>query len=38
MPTLYTMVATQNIRRGDYVHIHNLDSMRGRGDWEKGEK
>ena len=31
-------VATQNIRRGDYVHIHNLDSMRGRGDWEKGEK
>ena len=31
-------VATRNIRRGDYVHIHNLDSMRGRGDWEKGEK
>lgn len=25
-------VATQNIRQGDYVHIHNLNSMRGRGD------
>lgn len=25
-------VATQNIDRGDYVHVHNLDSMRGRGD------
>lgn len=25
-------MATRNIRTGDYVHIHNLDSMRGRGD------
>ena len=24
--------ATQNIRRGDYVHIHNVESERGRGD------
>ena len=24
--------ATQEIRPGDYVHIHNLDSMRARGD------
>lgn len=27
-------VATRDIRQGDYVHVHNLDSMRGRGDWE----
>ncbi len=25
-------VATDKIRKGDYVHVHNLDSMRGRGD------
>ncbi len=25
-------VATRDIRKGEYVHIHNLDSMRGRGD------
>lgn len=25
-------VATQEIRKGEYVHVHNLDSMRGRGD------
>lgn len=25
-------VASHPIRTGDYVHIHNLDSMRGRGD------
>lgn len=25
-------IATQDIRRGEYVHVHNLDSMRGRGD------
>ena len=25
-------VATKDIFKGDYVHIHNLDSMRGRGD------
>ncbi|MGE1062169.1 UxaA family hydrolase [Megasphaera paucivorans] len=25
-------VATAEILQGEYVHIHNLDSMRGRGD------
>ena len=30
-------IATHDISRGAYVHVHNLDSMRGRGDWEKGE-
>lgn len=25
-------IATADIRRGEYVHIHNLDSLRGRGD------
>lgn len=25
-------VASREIRKGEYVHIHNLDSMRGRGD------
>ncbi|MEG0752357.1 MAG: UxaA family hydrolase [Angelakisella sp.] len=25
-------VATTDIKKGDYVHVHNLDSMRGRGD------
>lgn len=29
-------VATQKIKKGDYVHVHNLDSTRGRGDL-KGE-
>ena len=24
--------ATAEIKKGDYVHVHNLDSMRGRGD------
>ena len=28
-------VATHDIKRGEYVHVHNLDSMRGRGDLEK---
>ena len=28
-------IATKEIARGEYVHVHNLDSMRGRGDWEK---
>ena len=31
-------IATQEIRPGDYVHVHNLDSMRGRGDWQKEGK
>lgn len=25
-------VASQDIVKGEYVHVHNLDSMRGRGD------
>lgn len=25
-------IASHPIARGDYVHVHNLDSMRGRGD------
>lgn len=25
-------VATKDIHLGEYVHVHNLDSMRGRGD------
>lgn len=28
-------IATADIALGEYVHIHNLDSMRGRGDWTK---
>ena len=28
-------IATREIVKGEYVHIHNLDSMRGRGDLEK---
>lgn len=28
-------IATADIVTGDYVHVHNLDSKRGRGDWEK---
>ena len=28
-------VATQDIAPGDYVHIHNMDSKRGRGDWKE---
>lgn len=27
-------IATKDIKKGEYVHVHNLDSMRGRGDWE----
>lgn len=30
-------VATADIPEGAYVHVHNLDSMRGRGDLERGE-
>ncbi|MVB10968.1 Altronate dehydratase [Caprobacter fermentans] len=29
--------ATKEIKKGEYVHVHNLDSMRGRGDL-KGER
>ena len=28
-------IATREIIKGEYVHVHNLDSMRGRGDLEK---
>lgn len=27
--------ATADIKYGDYVHIHNVESKRGRGDWKK---
>ncbi len=29
-------VATAAIRTGEHVHVHNLDSQRGRGDWSDG--
>lgn len=31
-------VASRDIRKGEYVHIHNLDSMRGRGDLPAGKE
>jgi len=31
-------VATKEIKKGDYVHVHNLDSMRGRGDLPNNKK
>ena len=31
-------VASHDIRKGEYVHVHNLDSMRGRGDLERAEE
>lgn len=31
-------VATKEIKKGDYVHVHNLDSMRGRGDLPHNKK
>ncbi|HPM72908.1 MAG TPA: UxaA family hydrolase [Spirochaetales bacterium] len=32
-------VATKAIQPGDHVHVHNIDSIRGRGDWSaKGAK
>lgn len=31
-------MATADIEPGEHVHIHNIDSIRGRGDWaKKGE-
>lgn len=27
--------ATADIKYGDYVHVHNVESKRGRGDWKK---
>ena len=31
-------IATKDIKKGEYVHVHNLDSMRGPGDWAKEGK
>lgn len=31
-------IATADIQKGEYVHVHNLDSMRGRGDWKNEGK
>lgn len=28
-------IATKEIKRGDYVHVHNVDSARARGDWKE---
>ncbi|MEN6412030.1 MAG: UxaA family hydrolase [Veillonellales bacterium] len=28
-------LSTADIRSGDYVHVHNVESERGRGDWEE---
>lgn len=28
-------IATRDIAVGEHVHIHNIDSIRGRGDWAK---
>lgn len=30
--------ASVDIRRGDYVHVHNLESLRARGDLEGGSR
>jgi len=27
-------IASRLIEKGDYVHVHNIESQRGRGDWE----
>jgi len=31
-------LATTDIKPGDYVHVHNVASARGRGDLARGEK
>lgn len=31
-------IATEEITVGQHVHIHNIESIRGRGDWEKEGK
>lgn len=28
-------IASSSIKAGDYVHIHNIESIRGRGDWNE---
>jgi len=30
-------IATHEIKKGEYVHVHNLDSKRGRGDWKEAK-
>lgn len=30
--------ATAEIKKGEHVHVHNMESLRGRGDWEEDEK
>lgn len=30
-------MATEDIKKGDYVHVHNIVSKRGRGDLEVGK-
>lgn len=30
--------ASSDIKKGDYVHIHNLEALRGRGDLEGGNQ
>ncbi|MDD3368663.1 MAG: UxaA family hydrolase [Lachnospiraceae bacterium] len=30
-------IATKEIVKGEYVHVHNLDSKRGRGDWKEAK-
>ncbi len=30
--------ATKSIKAGEHVHVHNIESLRGRGDWEVNEK
>lgn len=29
---------TRPIKRGEHVHVHNFESLRGRGDWEEEGK
>jgi len=31
-------IASADIAAGDYVHVHNIESIRGRGDWSKDEQ
>lgn len=30
-------IATCGIVKGEYVHVHNLESKRGRGDWKENK-
>ena len=31
-------IASKEIVAGDYVHVHNIESIRGRGDWDDSKK